>query len=202
MGCHTLHIIVRALDLGLPISVSTSAAFLMEPTDTDPEQPWMRARKARHTETFPAASIVTWQFAAGAPGVTWYDGGLKPPRPKLPASGILFIGDKGELFSGFSGGPRLLTESRRREWNPPSKTLPRMTNETTQPGSPARIGHYQEWVAACKGAPDPTCNWNFGALLTEITLLGAIAQRTGAHLDWDASAMRFTNNPEANRYVA
>ena len=201
MGCHTLHIIVRALDLQLPANVSASSAFLMQPTDTNPEQPWMRARKARYTETFPAASVVTWQFAPGAPRVTWYDGGLKPPRPQLPSSGILFVGDKGELFSGFSGGPRLLTEARRNVWTAPPKTLPRMTNSTPEAG-PARIGHYQEWIAACKGGPAPSCNWEFGAMLTEITLLGAIAQRTGASLDWDAGAMRFTNNAEANRYVS
>ena len=39
-------------------------------------------------------------------------------------------------------------------------------------------------------------------MLTEITLLGAIAQRTGAYLEWDAAAARFTNNAEANRYVS
>jgi predicted dehydrogenase len=194
MGCHTLHILVRALDLTSPTSVSASSVVLMEATDEDPDEEWMRARKTRHPETFPAASIVTWDFPARGAlppvRVTWYEAGLKPPRPQLPASGILFIGEHGELFSRFSGGPRLLTESRMREWTPPAKTLPRVTD------------HYKEWADAVKGGPAASCNWEFGALLTETTLLGSIAQRTGATLTWDAEAMKFPNSAEASQFLS
>jgi hypothetical protein len=32
-------------------------------------------------------------------------------------------------------------------------------------------------------------------------LLGVIAQRLEGKLEWDAQKMRFTNNPEANKYL-
>ena len=67
--------------------------------------------------------------------------------------------------------------------------------------SSAPRGHYEEWIAAAKGGKPANCNFDFGALLTETALLGVIAQRTGKHLVWDAEAARFTNEPDANRYV-
>ena len=201
MGCHTLHVIFRALDLGHPSSVQASASFVMQPASKeDADEPWMRARRAKLGETFPHASIVTWSFPArGAlPPVrlTWYDGGLKPPRPpemapdrELGDDGILFIGEKGVLLSGFTGGPKLLPESRNRDFAPPPPTLPRSS------------GHYQEWIASCKGGPPANCNFDFGSLLTEVALLGTIAQRTGRFLAWDSENLRFLNDAEANRHI-
>ena len=57
----------------------------------------------------------------------------------MPKEGLLFIGDKGKLLSGYYGGKnRLLPESKFRDYQPPPKTLPRT------------IGHYKEWTEACK----------------------------------------------------
>lgn len=193
MGCHTLHVIVRALELSSPLAVSASnvvryVSDLSVPMDKFPP----RARKDATPETFPAASIVTWEFAGGV-RVTWYDGGLKPPRPAewdpakpMPGSGILFVGDKQTIFSKFTGTPSLIPE---REFAGPPKTMTR-TKE-----------HYAEFAAAAKGGPAAACEFGFGSLLTEITLLGTIAQRTGKYLRWDAAAMRFTNESAANQLV-
>jgi hypothetical protein len=93
------------------------------------------------------------------------------------------------LLSGFTGGPRLLPERRHREFTAPAQTVRR---------SP---GHYTEWTTACKGGPPPNCHFGFGALLTEVALLGTIAQRTGRYLEWDPEALILTNDPEAQRLV-
>jgi hypothetical protein len=37
--------------------------------------------------------------------------------------------------------------------------------------------------------------------MTELALLGALALRTGQLLEWDAGAMRVSNDPEANALV-
>ena len=101
-----------------------------------------------HPETTTAASIVRWHFPAreGLPpvDVTWYDGGLMPPRPdelepgrKMGDNdgGVLFIGDKGKLICGCYGSiPELLPASRMEAYIKPPQTLPRS------------IGHYKEWV--------------------------------------------------------
>src|SRR4029078_7940357 len=82
--------------------------------------------------------------------ITWYDGGLMPPRPdeldadeKLPGRGVLFVGDKGLLFCGGAGGkPRLLRESRMDSYKRPAPTIARST------------GHHRDWLNAITGGPE------------------------------------------------
>jgi predicted dehydrogenase len=202
MACHTFHIIVKALDLGAPLSVSATRTVSREALkgDEKPDPDWARSREGVYPETFPASSITTWDFPArgGQPPVRmhWYEGGLRPPRPvemaavrNLGVDGILFVGEKGILQSDFTGGPRLLNPAQQQGFAPPPKTLPRT------------IGHYLEWVAACKGGKPATCNFDFAGPVAEIALLGVIAQRTGKHLAWDAANMRFTNDAGANQFL-
>ena len=191
MGCHTLHVILQAIDAGPVTAVSATSSIQMLPAyANDADRNWTRSRKARFDETFPAASIVTWEFGT-RPRVIWYDGGLKPPRPvDLPAGqhlgndGILFVGSKGVLLSGFTGKPRPVPG-----FDAPPKTLARSK------------GHYKEWIEAAKGGPPAMCEFGFGGRLTEIALLGCIAVRTGKHLTWDAEAGRFTNDADTNQFL-
>lgn len=194
MACHSFHVIVQALRLGSPTAVSASSAFLMAPAyANDADQTWTRSRKLRHPETWPASSVVTWEY----PGVRviWYDGGLKPPRPvdlpsgrQLGNDGILFVGNKGVLLSGFTGRPQLLPESRQASFDPPPKTLARSS------------GHYTEWIEAAKGGKPAKCEFGFGSQLAEMALLGCLAVRSGQYLTWDAAAGR-TNSAEANALI-
>ena len=110
MGCYSFAGVFTILNLTPPISVASS---------TTP----------RYDETFPEASIVYLNFPAGdsrpALRMSWYDGGLKPPRPKglrkedqrlfensEEGEGILYVGDKGVLLGGFNGDhPRVYPES-------------------------------------------------------------------------------------------
>jgi predicted dehydrogenase len=182
MGCHTLDHICKALKLGHPASVHASSTRLFP-------------------ETAPSASMVHYDFPAreGMPAVklTWYDGGLKPRRPngladsrKLAAEGLIFVGEEGSMLCGFTGeNPLLIPETRMKEYKRPPRTIPRS------------IGHYKEWIEACKGGKPAGCNFDIGGPLTEIVLLGNIAIRTGEKLDWDSENMKITNVPEANNYL-
>ena len=51
---------------------------------------------------------------------------------------------------------------------------------------PRSEGHYRDWINACKGGPPASSNFEYGARLTEIALLGVVALRTGrnAPLGW------------------
>jgi hypothetical protein len=126
----------------------------------------------------------------------WYDGGVKPPRPvgmdpaaRMPIDGMYFVGDKGILWSGFTGRPSLITASLKQSFTPPTPTVPRT------------MGHYLEWIAAAKGGKPANCNFDFGSLITETALLGVIAQRTGRYLAWDSETLRITNDTAANELV-
>jgi predicted dehydrogenase len=179
MGCHTFAHIARALKLGHPTSVHASSTKL-------------------YPETAPSASMVHYDFPAreDMPPVklTWYDGGLRPRRPdglqdsrKLGTEGLIFIGDQASMLCGFTGeNPMLIPESKMKQYKRPPKTLPRS------------IGHYKEWIEACKGGKAAGCNFDIGGPLTEIVLLGNIAIRTGEKLNWDGENMKITNVPEAN----
>jgi predicted dehydrogenase len=189
MGSYSFDTIFRVLKLEAPVSVEASSS-------------------ERYEETYPQASIVHYNFASRGemPAVkfTWYDGGLKPPRPEeleedrpLRAEGeeldegLLFVGDRGKILCGFSGAnPRLIPETRMKSYQQPPKTLPR---------SP---GNEREWLDACKGGKDkPGGNFEFSGMVTETLLLGNVAVRAGQKLNWDRSNLKVTNSDLAQRFV-
>jgi predicted dehydrogenase len=202
MACHALHVFFEALQLGAPTSVHGSRVkihrglFRMSPEGREFIPPVVET-----PETESCATLVTWDFPARGSlpplRVHWYDGGLRPPRPveldprrSLPASGLLFVGTKGKLLTGFSGGKELLLpEKEFRDFVRPPKTLPRS------------IGHYREWLLAAKGGKPAACNFELGTRLTEIALLGTLAARTARYLEWDSERLTITNDREANLLV-
>ena len=183
MGCYSFDTIFRVLKLEAPTTIDASSS-------------------ESFPETYPKASTVRFTFPARNTmppvKVTWYDGGLRPPRPeeldkgqKLPGEGLLLIGDKGSILCSFMGGsPTLLPESRRKAFEPPPKTLPRS------------IGHDREWIEACKGSKNaPGANFGFSGLVTEAILLGNVALRTGERLVWNRSKLEATNAPAAQPFI-
>ena len=154
-----------------------------------------------HSETFPAWSILQIKFPARGdlPPLTlhWYDGGKKPSSDLIggqdvAGNGAILIGEQGTLYSAeWTGGDwRLFPEEKFRDWNPPAETVPRSA------------GHHQEWIAACKGGPPAFCNFiDFAAPLTEIMLVGCLAQRAGKKIEWDAANMRATNWSEGDAFI-
>jgi predicted dehydrogenase len=192
MGCHIIDHPVWALKLGAP-------TFVEARTTIDGT---VLADNTLNFETYPIAAIIHYEFPArgGLPPVTmtWYDGGLMPPAPaempsgrRLPDNGVLYIGSRGKLFHGSHGGmPQLLPAELHEQAKAVPKTLER---------SP---GHYEEWVAACKGGPRPAADFDMSGPMTETVLLGVLAMRSpGTRLAWDSPNLRVTNVPDLNQYV-
>ncbi len=175
LGCHKLSTVFKALKLTYPVSVEASSTKIFP-------------------DVYPLGVIARYEFPArgNMPPValSWYDGGLKPPRPEgLEAnrgvSNVIYIGEKGTLM-----GHRLVPESKMKSYSPPPKTLPR---------SP---GHFDEWVNACRGGSAPGANFvDHGGLLTETCLLGNAALRVRHKLLWDGPNLRFTNDEKANQFL-
>jgi hypothetical protein len=73
---------------------------------------------------------------------------------------------------------------------------------TATPPAPATIhrskGHHRDWLDAIKGGPAASSNFEYGARLTEIVLLGVMALRSGRRIDWDAASMKARGFPEAD----
>lgn len=175
LGCHKLSTVFKALKLGHPTAVEASS------TKMDPE-------------IYPQGVIARFEFPARGDMpplvLTWYDGGLKPPRPKNLEPGrrmddVIYIGDHGTLM-----GHRLIPESRMKAYGRPPQRLPR---------SP---GHHKEWVDACRGGPPAGSNFvDHGGLLTEVCLLGNVALRAGIQIAWDGPNFKITNDQGANRFL-
>jgi len=184
IGCHQFSATFKALKLGHPLAVEACSS-------NHPYGPEVA------DETAPLASITRWYFPAEgdrAPvTLTWWDGGLKPPRPEeleperpfAEGDWLMVVGDKAKMY-----GHRLIPEAKAREFGRPPVKLAR---------SP---GHYQEWFQACKGGPPAGADFaQHAAHLTEVVLLGNIAIRTRQKLLWDGEHLRFTNSEAANRLI-
>ncbi|MBV9122010.1 MAG: Gfo/Idh/MocA family oxidoreductase [Planctomycetes bacterium] len=184
MAVHNLDPAFYALDLDAPVAAEARTSPLKK-------------------ESYPAWQILTYEFAARgtlpALKMFWYDGGQQPPRPpelepgrNLPDNGIYFVGDKGTLLcGGWSGPPRLIPESKMKDFRKPPETIPRS------------IGHRAEWIEACKrGRPeDAKAGFAYSGPFTEALLVGNLATRLQKRIEWDAVHMRATNAPEADALI-
>ena len=67
---------------------------------------------------------------------------------------------------------------------------------------PRSKGHFRDWVNAIKGGPAASSNFEYGAHLTEITLLGVLSLRMkGQKINWDAKNLKATGIGEADQYI-
>ncbi|MDP7134891.1 MAG: Gfo/Idh/MocA family oxidoreductase [Planctomycetota bacterium] len=188
-GCHTVDAPVWALDLGLPGKVEV-----------------VECAKAP-VGVIPAHSVLKFHFPGkdGKPPVvmTWYDGmkneGTKPPAApdygyKKLGGGAILMGDKGCIVT--PGHPRNATIYPRTYFRDIKDQLPEQSIPRVPDSSP-----YKEWFRAIKGdGPEPGSNFDYSAHLTEIVLLGVLAQRTGKSFEWDAEKCQ-SGDPEIDVFI-
>ncbi|MBS1787179.1 MAG: Gfo/Idh/MocA family oxidoreductase [Acidobacteria bacterium] len=164
-----------------------------------------------YEETFPQASIVHLDFPAregrGEIRMSWYDGGLHPPRPagiserdermfRHRQEGVMYVGDKGILLAGFNGqNPHVYPAS------PKYVEQPRPEAQGGQ-AAQRRDSAIDAWITAVKKGQPAQTNFEIQAPVTEAFLLGCMAQRLpGEKLVWDTAQMKVTNNEKANGLV-
>jgi predicted dehydrogenase len=178
MGAHLIDSSFWALDLDYPTSIETTST----PYNKD---------------TYPSASTTYYEFPARgtrpAVKMTWYDGGLTPPKPAEMGAeelnkggGVLFIGTKGKLLHDTYGfNPRLLPKSLH-------TGLPPQTYERI------KTSHEMNWIDAIRGTQKTTSPFEYSAKLTEIMLLGVVALNAGKKIDYDGAGMKVTNVPDSD----
>jgi predicted dehydrogenase len=179
-GCHDLDAACWALELVAPTTIEARPAGNMD------------------RDIVPHGEICYYEFGPRgdqpAVRVTWYDGGLQPPCPDelprgstLPGRGVLFIGDKGKMLCDGAGGrPRLLPYAKTAEYAKPAESIPRSK------------GHHRDWLDACQGGAPASANFEYGARLTELVLLGVASLRAGRKIYWDAPNMKAAEAPEVD----
>jgi len=180
MACHILDPMVAALDLGAPSEV------------------WSEGPPP-HPESGPEWLVVHYRFpgterTAETLEATWYEAGRMPPRELFEApddwpgskNGLLFVGEEGRLFVGFPEMPELFPRERFAgyEW----ADLP-------------DHNHYHEWTSAIRDSGGTTTPFSYSGPLTEMALLGNVAHRSGAVIEWDSESLRVGNHAAANEFL-
>src|SRR5262249_11959342 len=80
--------------------------------------------------------------------------------------GTLFVGEKGMLLAGYNER-RLLPEKDFRDYEAPRPTIP------------DSVGHYKEWVQACKSGGPTACHFDYAGALAGWVVLGGGGVRLG-----------------------
>jgi predicted dehydrogenase len=180
MGAHLIDSSFWSLDLDYPTSIETTST----PYNHD---------------TYPMACTTYYEFPAkGArPAVkmTWYDGGLTPPKPVEigdeelnKGGGVLYIGTKGKLMHDTYGfNPRLLPKSLHESVGKPKETYARI-----------KTSHEMNWIDAIRGTQKTTSPFEYSGKLTEIMLLGVAALNAGKKIQYDGANMKITNVPNSD----
>jgi predicted dehydrogenase len=197
MACHTANLPFMALQLGLPVRVSSASGEINQ-------------------ETYPAWATITYEFPArgSLPPVklTWYEGAKGGKRNLPPSrlfvdksfepseSGALLVGSTWTMYSPNDYGARQVLWPRGdyTDLKAPAQSLPRF-------GGSRDIDDNQkgEWVAAIRsGKPEVALsNFDYASVLAESMLLGNVAVRSGESIDYDPSTGQITNSSTAARYL-
>ena len=131
--------------------------------------------------------------------LTWYDGGLMPPKPDelgdeslIPGGGVLYVGSKGKMLQNTYGQrPRLLPVETHNDYGAPKETLARVPHES----------HEMNWVNAIRGTDEISSPFSYASHLTEIMLLGVVSLRAKSKLQYDGANMQITNPASANQFL-
>ena len=177
MGAHLVDHPFWALNLGYPTTVETLST------------PFNGA-------SYPSATTTYYEFPkrGNLPPVklTWYDGGLLPPKPEdigdarmNPGGGLMYVGTKGKLIQDTYGlEPRLYPAPHPASKSAPPQKLKRIAHEE----------HEMNWVEAIKGKAEISSPFEYAAQLTEVMLLGVVALRAGQKIHYDGAKMQITNS--------
>lgn len=180
MGCHLIDPVVNALRLGPPTKVSAQGP----PVHAESGPSWCEI-----DYTFAGTELTTESLT-----VRWYEAGRQPDPALFQApadwkgtlNGLLFIGEKGNLFVGFPEMPELFPKEKFADYQ--WADLP-------------DHNHYQEWVSAIRESRPASTPFSYAGPLTETVLLGNVAYRCGSAIEWDSKNLTVTNVKEANEFL-
>jgi predicted dehydrogenase len=180
MGCHILDPVVNALELGPPRMVRAEGP-------------------PPHADSGPLECVVHYEFpgtahTAGDLKLTWYEAGKQPPREIFLApadwpgslNGVLYVGEKGNLFLGFPEMPELFPKGE-------------FAEGAIQPQE--EHNHYTEWTTAIATGGTTSAPFSYSGPLTETVLLGNVTYRSGNTIEWDSANLKAIGSPEADAFI-
>jgi hypothetical protein len=133
--------------------------------------------------------------------LVWYDGGMRPPTPEeleinneeLPIEGMMFVGSKGKILSGFQlEDPQLISQG----------GAPKDMAATDHVRHQQVARSMRQWIAAVRGGAQSPSSFLNAWPISEAVNLYAVALRTGKKLLYDGQAQKVTNLADADKYLA
>ena len=184
-GPHTLDTVHRFLKLGLPHAI--------------------RAEKIEKPNEFiyPHGTTIAFDFAERGPDmpemtINWYDGTKNRPASAqdidIPTCGkAIFSDDLTFVGATHSGSLKIVGGDKQDDVKGQLPELPKSETSTN---------HMDNFLRAAAGL-DPYCNSSFAVSgpLTQVFMLGCIAQRLGENLQFDSETKQVTNNARANELL-
>jgi len=190
IGCHIFDAVWKGLGLKPPKSVIAEV-----------QKSWKESPE-RRADTWPQGDHITWMF----PGnnmtesdvlpLEWFDGEFYPPQEirdlyagqEYPVESAMLIGTEGALLNPHGGFPVLLPEVKFADYKIPA----------FEAGN-----HYAAFVVDCLGGAKTESHFAQSGPMTEAILLGTVAIRVpDQQLEWDFENLKFTNFPEAEKYLS
>jgi predicted dehydrogenase len=176
-GCHILDIPFWSLGLKYPTKVEIASQ------EVDP---------ARTPKSFAAKFDFPAAGQRAPLALHWYHGEPTKLLAEHQVDGKdmnnLFIGSEGKLLCGFKS-VKLLPEEKFKDFQPPTSKLYK---------SP---GFHKEFIAAVKGGPAASCNFDYSGPLAETVLLTNVALRAGGGFEWDAEKLEAKGNARAQQFL-
>ncbi|HET6255671.1 MAG TPA: Gfo/Idh/MocA family oxidoreductase [Puia sp.] len=199
MGHYSLWTVFNALQLQGPTTIIPHQSHIVDMNGVVPFQ-------IKNDFSFPMASTTRFKYPANGSrppvDLIWYDGGIRPPVPvelmeqdkELQAEGMMFVGDKGKILTGFNiQNPQLLAGGK-------ITAAPGTTEKQNQVDQAAKA--LPLFVDAVKSGKQYPGNFREAEFITEAINLYAVAQRTGRLLKYDEANRTITNVPEAIKYLS
>jgi predicted dehydrogenase len=186
-GPHILDTIHEFLELGLPYEINALKLG------------------GRNKWVFPQESSIQFKFKERGPGmpemdIIWYDGKKNhPPRPKQLGEKRRLTNPGKVIFSdtlAFMGGShssqlRVIPDEKHKELSKAGKL----------PKAPGGSDIATNFIRGVKGEEVCRSRFEVSGLLTQVFMLGCIAQNVGGSLTFDDTTKRITNNPEADKLI-
>lgn len=180
-GCHYMDLPHWALELTHPRVIEVVDG---PPVDAESVPTWLKVRFDHPARGNQPPVTVFWYQGRGR-----YPERLTPEQYQQWRSGVLFVGEEGQIISNYSN----------HELWPEQKFA---TFQRPKPFLKNSIGHHAEWLEAIRhGGGATTCPFDYSGPLSETALLGNVAYRAQKRLDWNWRELRAANAPEADPFI-